>query len=80
MNFWPSKYVFYMKNSGTKARPVEVGSRQVHGVDYMDTYFPVVNVITVRMPFAIFASMDLELDQMYLVIAVLYGILTRIYK
>ena len=39
----------------------------------MDTYTPVINIITVRMLLAIVASMNLELDQMDVVTAFLYG-------
>ena len=73
MNVLPSKYVFRMKSSGPKARLVALGLLQVHGVDYMETYAPVVNIITVRMLFALVATMDFELDQMDVVTAFLYG-------
>ena len=39
----------------------------------MDTYVPVINKITVWMLHAIVASIDLELDQMDVVTAFLYG-------
>ena len=73
MHVLPSKYVFKMKTTGPKARVVAVGFRQVHGVDYMETYAPVVNIITVRMFFAVIVQMDLELEQMDVVTAFLYG-------
>ena len=39
----------------------------------MDTYVPVVSIVTVQMPLAIVASVDMELDQMDVVTAFLYG-------
>ena len=73
MNVSPSKYVFRMKSSGLKARLAPVGLLQLYGVDYMDTYAPLVRNFKVRMLLAIVTSMELELDQMNVVTAFLYG-------
>lgn len=78
MNVLPSKYVFRMKTSGPKARVVAVGFLQVHGVDFVETYAPVVNIITVRMLLGLTATMDLELHQMDVVTAFLYGDLDEV--
>ena len=73
MNILPSMYVFVMKPSGPKARIVAKGCRQVHGVDYGETYAPVVKLTSVRSMLAIVAVNDLELHQMDVVTAFLHG-------
>ena len=73
MKVLPSKYVFKLKITGPKARVVALGLLQVHGVDYIETYAPVVNIITIRLLFALVAMLDLELDQMDVITAFLYG-------
>ena len=62
-----------MKSSGPKAFLVALGLLQVHGIDYMETYAPVVNIITFRMLFALVAVQDLEFNQMDVVKTFLYG-------
>ncbi len=54
-------YVFTLKDSGPKVRIVAKGCRQVHGVDYGETYAPVVKVTSVRVMLATVAINDLEL-------------------
>ena len=73
MNILPSMYVFVMKDSGPKARIVAKGCRQVHGVDYGETYAPVVKFTSVRAMLATVAVHNLELHQMDVVTAFLHG-------
>ena len=73
MNVLPSKSVLRMKSNGTKSRLVALGLIQVYGVDYIETYVPVVNIITVRMLFALVTIMDLKLDQIDVLTEFLYG-------
>lgn len=73
MNVIPSRYVFRVKAGGPKVRIVAKGFRQVHGVDFTETYAPVVSLTTVRCFLAIVAHLDLECDQMDVVTAFLNG-------
>lgn len=73
MNVLPCMYVFTLKESGPKARIVAKGCRQVHGVDYGETYAPVVKFTSVRVMLATVAVHDLELHQMDVVTAFLHG-------
>ena len=81
-NVLTSKWVFNVKdlpgsNGGftqkAKARLVARGFQQVHGVDYNETYAPVVKLTSIRVLLAIVAHMDLELHQMDVVTAFLNG-------
>ena len=56
-----------------KARLVCRGCQQVHGVDYHETYAPVVKFATLQMLLALVAHFDLELHQMDIVTAFLNG-------
>ena len=69
----PCKYVFKIKENKPKVRLVALGCRQQHGIDYNETYAPVVTLTTVRTILAISAQLDLELEQMDVVTAFLNG-------
>ena len=43
------------------------------GVDYNETFAPVVTIVTIRLIFAIAASLDLEIEQMDVITAFLNG-------
>ena len=73
MSVLSSKYIFRMKSCRQKARLVDFGLLQVHEVDCMETYAPVVNFIAVQMLFVIVAILDIELDQTDVVTAFLHG-------
>ena len=73
MNVIPCRYVFRVKNGEPKVRIVAKGFRQVHGVDFYDTYAPVVSLVAVRCFLATTAHLDLECDQMDVVTAFLNG-------
>lgn len=73
MNVIPCKYVFRVKNGAPKVRIVAKGFRQVEGIDYQETYAPVVGMSTVRCFLALVAHFDLECDQMDVVTAFLNG-------
>ena len=47
MRLLSSKYVFRMNSSRSEARLVVLGFLQVHGVDFMESNSPAVNIITV---------------------------------
>ncbi len=49
-----------LKDSGTKVRIVGKGCRQVHGMDYGETYAPVVKFKSVRFMVTTIAVQDLE--------------------
>ena len=73
MHVLPCKYVFRVKNGGPKARLVALGCRQLYGIDYLETFAPVVKFSTIRVLLALAASMDLECEQMDVVTAFLNG-------
>eukprot|EP00171_Calliarthron_tuberculosum_P001088 IDg1088t1 len=73
MHVIPCRYVFKVKNNTPKVRIVAKGFRQVHGVDYSETYAPVVTLATVRVFLSIIATLDLECDQMDVITAFLNG-------
>ena len=75
MNVLPCRYIFKLKNGSPKVRIVAKGFRQVHRVDYNDTYAPVVSLTTVRCFLAIVTHFNLECDQMDVVTAFLNGTL-----
>ena len=73
MHVLPCKYVFKIKAGKPKVRMVICGSRQIYGVDFNETFAPVVKLTTVRTVLAVAASMDLECEQMDVVTAFLHG-------
>eukprot|EP00171_Calliarthron_tuberculosum_P022031 IDg22031t1 len=74
MHVLPCRYVFKIKTDvGPKVRIVAKGFRQIHGVDYYDTYAPVVSLTAARLFLAIVAHNDLRCDQMDVVTAFLNG-------
>jgi hypothetical protein len=74
-----SKWVFRIKETVDrkierfKARLCTRGISQVHGIDYDETFAPVAKFQSIRIILAITASQDLELDQMDVKTAFLYG-------
>ena len=82
LNLLTSKWVFKRKDvvSETgehsikhKARLVTRGFQQKYGIDYSETYAPVVQFCTLRMFFALTVHHDLHCDQMDVKTAFLYG-------
>ena len=56
-----------------KARLVAKGCSQLYGVDYLDTYAPVVKHYSIRLVLAIEAAKDLDIMQLDIKTAFLYG-------
>lgn len=73
MKVLPSKYVFKVKENRPKVRLVALGCRQKSGIDYNETFAPVVTMTTIRSVLAIVASNNLELEQMDVKTAFLNG-------
>lgn len=73
MKVLPCKYVFKVKGNKPKVRLVALGCRQLYGVDYNETFAPVVTMTTIRTILAVAAHHDLELEQMDVVTAFLNG-------
>lgn len=82
VNLLSSKWVFKRKDvindNGEhsikhKARLVTRGFQQKYGIDYAETYAPVVQFCTLRMFFALTVHHDLHCDQMDVKTAFLYG-------
>ena len=81
-NILTSKWVFNVKEMPSldggstekaKARLVARGFQQVQGVDYTETYAPVVKLTSIRVLLAVAAHLDLELHQLDVVTAFLNG-------
>uniref|UniRef100_A0AAV1TQS9 Reverse transcriptase Ty1/copia-type domain-containing protein n=1 Tax=Peronospora matthiolae TaxID=2874970 RepID=A0AAV1TQS9_9STRA len=74
-----TKWVFKIKRKADgsiekyKARLVAKGFRQKYGIDYTETFSPVVKYVTLRMVVAITKYFDWTLDQLDVVTAFLYG-------
>eukprot|EP00171_Calliarthron_tuberculosum_P000752 IDg752t1 len=73
MHVLPYKYLFKVKVDTPKVRIVAMGNLQVHGVDYNETFAPVVKLTSIRIFLATVAVMDLETGQMDVVTAFLNG-------
>uniref|UniRef100_A0AAV1T0F5 Reverse transcriptase Ty1/copia-type domain-containing protein n=1 Tax=Peronospora matthiolae TaxID=2874970 RepID=A0AAV1T0F5_9STRA len=58
-----------------KARLVAKGFKQKYGIDYTETFSPVVKYVTLRMVIAITKYFDWPLDQLDVVTAFLYGVM-----
>ncbi|TID31301.1 hypothetical protein CANINC_000106, partial [Pichia inconspicua] len=71
------RWVFTIKNSTTpptyKARLVAQGFRQVYGLDYFETFSPVVRYESIRIVLALSAQFGLEIHQMDVSTAFLNG-------
>ena len=74
-----TKWVFKIKRKADgsiekyKARLVAKGFKQKYGIDYTETFSPVVKYVTLRMVIAITKYFDRTLDQLDVVTAFLYG-------
>lgn len=73
-----NKWVFKVKNNGTyKARLVVCGCEQEYGIDYTETYSPVVNINSLRVLFALAASRNSNIIGFDVKTAFLYGELSE---
>uniref|UniRef100_A0AAV1VJN2 Integrase catalytic domain-containing protein n=1 Tax=Peronospora matthiolae TaxID=2874970 RepID=A0AAV1VJN2_9STRA len=76
-----TKWVFKIKRKADgsvekyKARLVAKGFKQKYGIDYTETFSPVVKYVTLRMVIAITKYFDWSLDQLDVVTAFLYGVM-----
>ena len=73
MKILPCRYVFKVKENKPKVRLVALGCRQMYGIDYNETFAPVVTMTTIRTILAVTAHLDLELEKMDVVTAFLNG-------
>ena len=73
MNVVPSRYVFKVKHGKPKARICAKGFRQVHGVDYTETFAPVVTIAAIRVLLSLAAILGLYVDIMDFITAFLNG-------
>lgn len=69
-----SKWVFKIKDDGKyKARLVIRGCQQLKGIDYNETFSPVVNVSSLRILFALAVKNDMKISRFDIKTAFLYG-------
>ncbi|KAG3086768.1 hypothetical protein PI125_g18851 [Phytophthora idaei] len=79
-----TKWVFKIKRQADgsiekyKARHVAKGFKQKYGIDYTDTFSPVVKYVTLRMVIALAEYYGWPLDQLDVVTAFLYGIMKEL--
>ena len=73
MKVLPCKYVFKIKENKPKVRLVALSCRQSYGIDYKETFAPVITLTTVRTILAVVTRLDWELEQMDVVTAFLNG-------
>ncbi|KAG2957085.1 hypothetical protein PC118_g24186 [Phytophthora cactorum] len=79
-----TKWVFKIKRKADgsiekyKARLVAKGFKQKYGIDYTETFSPVVKYVTLRMIIAIAKYFGWPLDQLDVVTAFLYGIMKEL--
>lgn len=84
MNPIPPAWVHHRKTDSRglvksyKGRVVARGDRQVQGVDFYQTYAPVVHMVTLRAFLAVAAMKDYEIHQMDVSTAFLYGDLDEV--
>lgn len=64
VNLLTGKFIFQDKPSGPKSHYVARGFQQVYGVDYSDTYDPVVKFTVIRVLCAFVTHQNLEFNQM----------------
>uniref|UniRef100_H3H9T4 Uncharacterized protein n=1 Tax=Phytophthora ramorum TaxID=164328 RepID=H3H9T4_PHYRM len=79
-----TKWVFKIKRKADgsiekyKARLVAKGFKQKYGIDYTETFSPVVKYVTLRMSIAIAKYFGWPLDQLDVVTAFLYGVMKEV--
>uniref|UniRef100_H3H1B3 Reverse transcriptase Ty1/copia-type domain-containing protein n=1 Tax=Phytophthora ramorum TaxID=164328 RepID=H3H1B3_PHYRM len=79
-----TKWVFKIKRKAdgsiekSKARLVAKGFKQKYGIDYTETFSPVVKYVTLRMIIAIAKYFGWPLDQLDVVTAFLYGVMKEV--
>lgn len=84
INIVTNRWVLRIKRKTTgeidryRARLVARGFTQVHGIDYNETFAPVVNVVTVRLLFAYAAKENLYMKGFDVKAAFLYGYLDEV--
>ena len=87
MNVVRSKWVFKTKEEQSangslgvrlKSRVVACGYSQIQGVDFSETYAPVVKLTSIRTILSVVAELDLDLHQMDVVTAFLNGVLIEL--
>lgn len=79
-----TKWVFKIKRNADgsiekyKARLVAKGFRQKDGIDYTETFSPVVKYVTLRMVISLTKYFGWRLDQLDVVTAFLYGVMKEV--